>query len=158
MRPISTQVKVFISRPREAVFAYFADLRHEPEYNAKVRDVRRTTDEPLARGTRFEGVHDGIGKVSWTLVEFEAPRHLVIEGQVGSGLYRWVSDFEVATDGEGTTVHGRMEWRPGGVVSLLGPLLQPLLTYEARRSFRRLAAALAGAPSGGGPTRDAPRR
>ncbi|MDP1920421.1 MAG: SRPBCC family protein [Myxococcales bacterium] len=143
MKPISTQVEVFIPRPPHAVFEYFADLRHEPEYNARVHDVRKTTDGPLTCGTRFEGLHDGIGTVSWTLVEFDAPRHLAIEGHVGAGVYRWVSDFEVAVVGEGTTVHGRLEWQPGGALSLLGPLLQPLLGFEARRSFRRLAAALA---------------
>ena len=72
MKPISTQVEVFIPRPPQTVFEYFADLRHEPEYNARVHDVRKTTDGPLTCGTRFEGLHDGIGTVSWTLVEFDA--------------------------------------------------------------------------------------
>lgn len=146
MKPIATQVEVFIPRQPQAVFEYFADLRHEPEYNARVHDVRKTTDGPLACGTRFEGLHDGIGAVSWTLVEFDAPRHLAIEGHVGKGVYRWVSDFEVAPIGEGTTVHGRLEWQPGGALARLGVLLQPLLGFEARRSFRRLAAALASEP------------
>ena len=146
MKPIATQVEVFIPRPPQAVFEYFADLRHEPEYNARVHDVRKTTDGPLACGTRFEGLHDGIGTVSWTLVEFAAPRHLAIEGHVGKGVYRWVSDFEVAPIGEGTTVHGRLEWQPAGALARLGPLLQPLLGFEARRTFRRLSAALASEP------------
>lgn len=96
MKPIATQVEVFIPRQPQTVFEYFADLRHEPAYNARVHDVRKTTDGPLACGTRFEGHHDGIGTVSWTLVEFDAPR--------------------------------------------------PLLRFEARRSFRRLAAALMSEP------------
>ena len=65
MTPITAQVDVFIPRPPEAVFEYFADLRHEPEYNPEVRDIRKTTEGPLARGTRFEGQHDGLGPVSW---------------------------------------------------------------------------------------------
>lgn len=146
MKPISTQVQVFIPRPLETVFEYFADLRHEPEYNARVHDIRKTTDGPLACGTRFEGHHDGIGTVSWTVVEFDAPRHLSLEGHLGSGRYRWVSDFEGAPTGEGTTVRGRLEWQPGGALARLGPLLRPLLGLEARRSFRRLAAALVSRP------------
>ncbi len=139
MTPITAQVDVFVPRPPEVVFEYFADLRHEPEYNSKVHDIRKTTSGPLARGTRFEGLHDGLGPVTWTLVEFDAPRHVAIEGKVGVGTYRWVSDFEPAREGSGTQMHGRMEWSPGRALRFFSVLLRPLLALAAGRSFRRFA-------------------
>ena len=142
MTPITAQVDVFVPRPPEAVFEYFADLRHEPEYNPEVHDIRKITEGPLARGTRFEGLHDGLGPVSWELVEFDAPRHVAIEGKVGAGTYRWVSDFDPASEGIGTLMHGRMEWSPGRALSFFSVLLRPLLAFSARRSFRRFAEAL----------------
>ncbi len=141
VKPVIAEVQVFVARPPEEVFAYFADLRHEPEYNAQVHDIRKTTEGPLRLGTTFEGQHDGLGAVSWTLVEFDAPRHVAIEGRVGSGSYRWVSDLEPAGEG-GTTMHGRMEWRPPNAVRLLSPVLAPILRLKARRSFARFASVL----------------
>lgn len=146
VKPITAQVDVFVPQAPEVVFEYFADLRHEPGYHRQVHHIRKTTGGPLARGTRFEGLHSGLGAVSWTLVEYEAPRHLAIEGQVGSGTYRWVSDFEPAAEGAGTTMHGSMEWRPGAALRLFSPLLRPLLAFNARRSFGKFAEVLARPP------------
>jgi hypothetical protein len=147
MTPITAQVDVFVPRPPELVFEYFADLRHEPEYNSQVHHIRKTTEGPLARGTRFEGLHDGLGMVSWELVEFDAPRHVAIEGRVGAGTYRWVSDFEPAREGSGTQMHGRMEWSPGRALSFFAALLRPLLAFSARRSFGRFAEVLGALPA-----------
>lgn len=147
MKPITAEVDVFIPRPPEVVFEYFADLRHQPEHNPQVHDIHQTTAGPLALGTRFEGQLAGFGSASWTLVEFDAPRHLAIEGRVGSGTYRWVSDLEAVGEGSGTTLHGRMEWTPGLLVRLFSPVLGALLHLTARRSLGRLAEVLTTSPA-----------
>jgi hypothetical protein len=146
MKPITAQVEVFVPRPPRIVFEFFADLRNEPRYNPQVRDIRKTTEGPLARGTTFEGQHAGLGSVSWTLVEFDAPHHVAIEGRVGAGSYRWVSDFEPS--GDGTTIRGRMEWQPGNVLRFFAPVLGPLLRLNAQRTFGKLAEALTSGPVG----------
>lgn len=124
----------------EAVFDYFADLRNEPEWNrGHVRDVRMTSPPPIGRGSSFEGTHPGFGRATWTLVEYDRPRHVVIEGLAGKAPYRYVGNLRSID--EGTLFQGRVEWDPQGHWRSLGPLLRPILRLTARRSFGNLRVA-----------------
>ena len=130
-----------IARSPETVFDFFADLRNEPQWNhGHVRDVRMTSAPPIGRGTTFEGRHPGFGRATWTLVEYDRPRHLVIEGFAGRAPYRYAGDLESV--GGATVFRGRVEWEPQGIWRLLGPLVRPLLRFRARRSFDNLRLAL----------------
>jgi Polyketide cyclase / dehydrase and lipid transport len=138
---VESEHEIRITRSPEAAFDFFADLRNEPEWNhGHVRDVRMTSAPPIGQGTTFEGRHPGFGTATWRLVEYERPRHLVIEGFVGKAPYRYVGDFE-SVDG-GTLFRGRVEWEPRGIWHVLGPLLHPLLRFRVRRSFDNLRIAL----------------
>src|SRR6185503_12807423 len=64
-RPVTAQVRTFIARRPDVVFDYFADLRNEPQYNRQGREITKTSPGPIARGTRFEGAHSGLGRVTW---------------------------------------------------------------------------------------------
>ena len=136
-RPVTARVRLFIPRDREDVFDYFADLRNEPEYNGQVSGSRKTSPGPIGQDTTFEGAHRGLGRVSWRLTQFERPQHVVIEGGVGAGAYRWTSDFE-SVEG-GTWMTGSMGWQPPPRWRLLRPLLALILQMNASRSFRRMA-------------------
>jgi hypothetical protein len=87
-----------------------SDLRNEPQYNSQVSRITKTSEGRIGEGTTFAGSHMGFDKVTWQLSEYRRPEHLVIEGTVGHGAYRWTSDFEGS--GDGTVMIGRMEWRP----------------------------------------------
>ena len=133
--------EIRIAASPDAAFDFFADLRNEPKWNqGHVRDVRMTSAPPIGRGTTFEGMHPGFGTATWRLLEYERPRHLVIDGFAGSAPYRYVGDFE-PVDG-GTLFRGRVEWEPRGIWRALGPLLHPLLKLRVRRSFENLRTAL----------------
>jgi hypothetical protein len=138
---VKSEHETRIARSPEAAFDFFADLRNEPEWNhAHVHDVRMTSLPPIGQGTTFEGRHPGFGTATWQLVEYDRPRHLVIEGFVGKAPYRYVGDFD-SLDGE-TLFRGRVEWSPRGIWRALGPLLHPLLKLRVRRSFENLRFAL----------------
>ena len=139
-RPVSAGVRIFIARDPEVVFDYFADLRNEPQYNQQVSGITKTSPGPVGQDTTFEGSHVGLGPVTWRLDEYERPKHVVIEGQVGQGAYRWTSDFETAKGG--TWMNGRMEWQPPPRWRPFRRLLGVVLGWNARRSFRRMAAVL----------------
>lgn len=139
--PVTAGVRVFIPRPADVAFDYFADLRNEPEYNPQVSGITLTSPEPVGPGSTFTGTHRGFGPVSWRLAEYDRPQHLAIEGHVGRGAYRWTSDFE--PDQDGTWMQGRMEWSPPPAWRPLRPLLSVILQLNARRSFRRMAEVLA---------------
>jgi hypothetical protein len=140
--PVTARVRVFVLREPEVVFDFFADLRNEPQYNGQVRDITKTSTGPIGRGTTFAGQHLGLGHVSWRLSEFEVPKHVVVEGNVGDGDYRFEGDFEAASGG--TWMTGRMEWQPPASWRFLRPLLARILAWNARRSFRRMAEVLQG--------------
>ncbi len=137
---IRADVSVHIRCDPEIVFNYFADPRNEPEYNSQVSDITKTSPGRIGMGTTFAGRHRRLGRVTWRLVTHEPPKHLVIDGVVGRGRYRWTSDLERTPDG--TALTGHMEWEPAGFLRWFRPLLKPLLSWNARRSFRRLAARL----------------
>jgi hypothetical protein len=138
--PIAARVRIFIPRKREKVFDYFTDLRNEPQYNRQVSGIRKTSPGPVGRNTTFEGSHFGLGRVTWRLSEYERPKHVVIEGDVGQGAYRWTGDFE-PTEG-GTWMTGGMEWQPPASWRPFRRLLEPILRLNARNSFRRMAQVL----------------
>ena len=137
---VTARVRIFIPREQEVVFDYFADLRNEPQYNRQVSGIRKTSPGPIGQNTTFEGSHVGLGPVTWRLLEYERPTHVVIEGGVGQGAYRWTSDFEAAEGG--TWMTGRMEWQPPSRWRPLRRLLGVILQFNARRSFRRMAQVL----------------
>ncbi len=138
--PVTARVHVFVPREPSLVFDFFADLRNEPQYNGQVSGIRKTSPGPIDRDTTFAGQHRGLGPVTWRLSEYERPNHVVVEGGVGEGAYRWRGDFE-ATAG-GTWMTGRMEWQPPARWRIFRPLLAPILAWNARRSFRRMARVL----------------
>ena len=152
--PVVARVRIFIPRTPEEVFDFFADLRNEPQYNAQVSGVRKTSPGPIGRDTTFAGSHVGLGKVTWRLSDYDRPKHIVVEGGVGQGAYRWTSDFEAA-DG-GTWMTGGMEWQPSRNWGPFRSLLRAILQLNARRSFRRMGAVLVTSadvdPHGGSPT------
>jgi hypothetical protein len=146
-RLVTAEVRVFIAREPDPVFDFFADLRNEPQYNGQVAGVVKTSPGPIGPNTTFEGSHRGFGRVTWRLSEYERPRHVVIEGVVGRGVYRWTGDFESAEGG--TSMTGRMEWLPPARWRPFRRMLAAILRWNARRSFRRFAEALQAQGSGG---------
>jgi hypothetical protein len=139
--PIVAHVHRYIPVPPERVFAYFVDLRNEPDYNRQVRDITKITSGPVGIGTEFRGEHIGFGSVSWRVTEFQAPRHVVIEGTVGDGTYRWRGDLERAPGG--TWFNGDMEWEPARPRRGVRWLMRLALQLNARRAFRKMAQVLA---------------
>jgi hypothetical protein len=136
-RLVTADVRVFIAREPDTVFDFFADLRNEPQYNGQVAGIVKTSAGPIGPDTTFEGSHRGFGRVSWRLSQYERPKHVVIEGLVGQGIYRWTSDFEAAEGG--TWMRGRMEWQPPASWRPFRRLLALILKWNARRSFHRFA-------------------
>jgi hypothetical protein len=143
---VSADVEVFVARDPETVFDYFVDLRNEPQYNRQVRAITKSSPGPIGPDTTFEGRHSGFGSVTWRLSEYARPRHVVIEGDVGGGTYRWTSDLEAVTGG--TRMEGHMEWRPPPRWRPLRHVLSAILAWNARRSFNRMAEVLRPATDG----------
>lgn len=134
---IRAHYNITIHRPPDKVFHYFADLRNEPRWNrGHVQDVVMTTPEPVGLGSTFEGYHPGFGRTTWRIVAFVPSSRIAIEGEVGRGTYRYSGDL--SPQNGGTRFQGVIEWRPGGALNILKPLLSLVLKIQARRSFSNL--------------------
>jgi hypothetical protein len=141
MNIISAESEIRIEREPEVVFAYFADLRNEPEWNrGHVRNIIMTSSEPIGLGTTFEGKHRGFGNATWRLAEYDPPSHILIDGITGGAPYRYVGNLE--RDGKATIFRGYIEWAPRGVWRAFGLLLPSILKFQAKRSFKNLRDAL----------------
>lgn len=133
--------EITIHRPPDQVFWYFADLRNEPKWNhGHVHDVVMTSPDPIGLGTTFEGDHPGLGMATWRIVDFVPISRIAIEGEVGSGTYRYIGQF-IPHKG-GTRFLGTVDWQPGSPLRLLAPLLWLILKLQVRRSFNNLRAEL----------------
>ncbi|MFD3682848.1 SRPBCC family protein [Streptomyces sp. NPDC058613] len=75
------EASVEIDRPIEAVFAYLADGRHDPEFSPRVQEITKTPDGPTAVGTVFRSTVKDAGMKTgreFRITAYEAP-----------GLIRW---------------------------------------------------------------------
>ena len=133
--------EITIQRPPSQIFRYFADLRNEPDWNhGHVQDVVMTSPEPIGLGSTFEGHHSGMGRATWRIVEFVPSSKIAIEGEVGTGTYRYIG--RLSPHKGGTRFLGTIDWQPGSPLRFLGPLLWFVLKFQARRSFNNLRATL----------------
>jgi uncharacterized protein YndB with AHSA1/START domain len=64
---------VKIDRPPTVVFDYASDHTHEPEWNPKMRSVRKLTEGPVRKGTRYEMEFVPGRPVVVTCVGFDRP-------------------------------------------------------------------------------------
>uniref|UniRef100_A0AAU2K0J9 SRPBCC family protein n=1 Tax=Streptomyces sp. NBC_00049 TaxID=2903617 RepID=A0AAU2K0J9_9ACTN len=68
---------VEIDRPVDAVFAYLADGRNDPEFSPRVQQITKTPEGPTALGTVFRSTVKDAGMKTgreFRIVGFEPPR------------------------------------------------------------------------------------
>jgi uncharacterized membrane protein len=137
---VKEEGSVIIRRPIEEVFAYVGDLRHSPEWQAGLLEVRKVTEGPLGVGTRFTVVRKLLGRKLELSSEFVAyePNTMVtfrFSGSVpGEGSYLFESTQE------GTRVTSRVEMRPRG----FSRLAESLIAASLRRQMQANLPALKG--------------
>ncbi|MET9608496.1 SRPBCC family protein [Streptomyces sp. NPDC006512] len=126
------EATVEIDRPVEAVFAYLADGRHDPEFSPRVQEITKVPDGPTAVGTVFRSrVKDAGMKTGreFRITALEAP-----------GLMRWSEQSKNLVTAEGGY---DLEPLPGGRTRVrifntleghgLGKLLVGLAVGAARK-------------------------
>jgi uncharacterized protein YndB with AHSA1/START domain len=131
--------EIVIARPPAEVFAYLADLRHLPEWQGSVEEVRPAGDAPLRQGARFAEVRRVAGRrVESTLeVETHDPgRELTV--RVVSGPVRGSIRHLFEETGDGTRLRIVGTLAGGGLRGLAGPLLERAARREAEADLRRL--------------------
>jgi uncharacterized membrane protein len=124
---------VLIRQPIEAVFAYAADYRNDPEWRAEVTDMRYATDDPVGVGTQTVETIALWGRHSVTqsrITVYEPNRRVDFEYVSGPLPVSGSRSFE-AVDG-GTRVTCTLEGHPTG---RLERLFSPVSAFVYRRRF-----------------------
>jgi hypothetical protein len=85
---------ITIARPREQVFDYIADARHQRRWNPVCKAMEQTTPGPIGVGTRFRGTFQGGGEMNVEITEYERVgcENSVTAGIVGHAArsYSWM--------------------------------------------------------------------
>jgi uncharacterized protein YndB with AHSA1/START domain len=127
---------ITIARPREQVFDYIADARHQRRWNPVCKAMEQTTPGPIGVGTRFRGTFQSVGEMNVEITEYERPTRLFHRA------YPWLAEvthlWEFTPINGGTRLDQHGEMRP----KARGWLLAPLMPLIVRRNLRDTAVAL----------------
>lgn len=144
-----------INRPLDAVFAYVADYRNDPQWRSEVREMRYVPEGDMGLGTRVIETSVLVGRRVVTesvITAFEANRRVDFESISGPFRVRGMRAVEPA--GEATRVTSQLEWLP---TSRVGRLIAPLMERSYQRTLNRYLVRLRTileverAPDGNGP-------
>jgi hypothetical protein len=117
-----------------AAFDFISDFRHASLWDPRTESVRKVTDGPIGRGTKFLLRARLLGPIEtdfpYEIVEYEAPRVIVFAGKTQFFEYRERVTFAPdGTDGTGTTI----EWDAAMDLRSLLALGNPFLSLLYQR-------------------------
>ncbi len=111
-------------KSQQDAFAYMAAFEHTSEWDPSCETAERLTPGDVAVGSRFHLVFGSIGggmDLEYEVVEYDAPRKIVLVADTGS--VKSTDTITVESTGTGSTVtyHAMLEGE--GAAKLAGPLL-----------------------------------
>jgi hypothetical protein len=118
----------------ERVFDTLADLRNETEWNARVSSAELRSDEPIGLGSRF-GIVNGGTSYDVTITTYDRPSRLVVEA---SGNPDLTITYALRPTSEGTELESELDFRPRGSLTLLFPLLAPVIRRDVPKQYGSL--------------------
>lgn len=121
--------RVHVSRTPEQAFDFIGDFRHASLWDPRTRSVRKITEGPIGRGTRFSLTAALLGisfELPYEISEYERPVELLFTGRTRFFEYRERVSF--SSEGEGTRIEWSAEMRLRSLLSLGNPVLS--LVYQ----------------------------
>ena len=117
---------VTLEQRPERAFDFFVDFPNEPTWNPDCLSVEKTSEGPIAIGTKFTGRMRGVGRIRSEIVDLERPGRcsLVERSRVAEGTFT----FRFAPLGEGTRVEVGMRLQPRGPMRWLEPLMARMVS------------------------------
>jgi hypothetical protein len=139
---------VEINRPAEDVYSFFLDMEHNiTRTDPKVESVVKTTDGPLAAGSRFTIRQRVMGRVRdqdmW-ITAVDPNRRIDMEASFGPIRPKFTLTFVPTVTGTRVTYRG--DSRPVGPLRLLTPLMDRIGRRNWKRRLSLIKAALEGEP------------
>jgi uncharacterized protein YndB with AHSA1/START domain len=94
--------RVVVARPIESVFDLATTTKHWPLWHPATRSVEGDIDHPARLGDQIierVEIAGRRGEGTWTVVEYDRPRHLALEADTGMGRLRISYSFAPTPDG-----------------------------------------------------------
>jgi len=134
-------------RSAEHAFDFISDFRHASLWDPRTQSVRKLTDGPIGRGTRFmlrARLFAGLTlDFPYELVEYDRPRTLVLAGRTQFFAYRERVSF--VAEEPGTTIDWDAEMRLASLLALGNPLLSAVYQRIGDEATSGIVPALEGA-------------
>lgn len=129
---VTVRAEVGIERPPEVVFDYCSDLRHEPEWNPRMRSADKLTDGPVGSGTRFATTFASGPTMVMECTRYDRPRSWLLAGSSPALRASGGGDVSATSDGARLVMHVALS--PRGPLKLAKPLmrrrLRPMLEQD----------------------------
>jgi uncharacterized protein YndB with AHSA1/START domain len=140
--PNEVRTVISIARPMEEVFNYVTTPGHWPDWHPSSLGVTGATDHSLGVGEEVTEeflVAGWRGKLTWRVVERDAPRAWAISGKVGAQGSGTVA-YTLAPEGSGTHFTRVFAYQGNGLLFALVDRLfyNRRLTAESAEALRRL--------------------
>ena len=140
--PTEVRTVISIARPVEDVFTYVTTPGHWPGWHPSSLGVTGATDHSLAVGEEVTEeflVAGRRGKLTWRVVERDAPRAWAISGKVGAAGSGTVA-YTLAPEGTGTRFTRVFTYQGNGLAFALFDRLfyNRRVTAESAEALRRL--------------------
>ena len=142
---IEVRAEVTVRRPPTEVFAYLADMAHNPEWQKGMQTCRWTSEPPLRLGSTYDQVARFLGREivsSFEVTDFEEGSLIRIRSTAGMPL-----DItrRVEADGQGDSlVTAVVRGDSSGVIRLADPLVKVIVGRSVRADYQRLKTTLEG--------------
>lgn len=125
--------ELHIDCPPALAFDLMADVRHLTTWNDAASRAELITSEPIGNGSQFIAVNRG-QEAETTIVTFDRPDRL--EFDVLNKRLDVAATFNFAEQDGGTKLNITFVPRPKGVMSVLFPLLKPLIRRDLAKQHR----------------------
>jgi hypothetical protein len=125
--------------PREVVFDFVADERHEPAYNPRMASVRLISDEPIGRGSRFVATTSSLGRAATMTIEytaFDRPGRIASRTTMASMTIDGALRFDEHPSG--TLLRWSWNVSSTGAMRALGPVIALIGRRQEKRCWRGL--------------------
>jgi hypothetical protein len=133
--------QVVIERPIETVFAFVADLTHDPQWFRGVREVRVVSTVDSGVGAEYEQVTSLFGRRFVALVrmtEYQPPHRAALVTVRSATPFTAVYTFDPLDGGRATRYTLDASVTGAGLYRAFGPIFLPLLRRATRSRLRGL--------------------
>jgi len=142
---IFTELKVFINRVREDVFAFVFEPANATQWQEGVVLAEFTSEGPIGIGSTWRNVSKMIGReidIEFKVIDYDPPHRFCYKSISGPIQTKTCVTFDSQNGGTLMTYSG--EGQPGGILKMAEGILRKRLLNQFEKNLNKLKALLEG--------------